>query len=269
MGIETKFFLILIGNLVFVSYPCVGIETVCNITFLFSAFLLYLTRVWELKLLQLPIRDTNIELYLTRVWELKPPSAPMKPFPSTCILPVCGNWNERGYRSHIWRALYLTRVWELKLIGALRAFFSGLVVSYPCVGIETLQCISLAHHSALYLTRMWELKHYMLGIVHCSFALYLTRVWELKRLKRKLKIPNLLVSYPCVGIETPSIFFNSRYVCIVSYPCVGIETKCFFTDFSSFFCILPVCGNWNSMTAVSTFHISPFVSYPCVGIETI
>ena len=153
-------------------------------------------------LLSLP-KSSN--LYLTRVWELKPWVSPPINARCSCILPVCGNWNAFAFCSaHITHCCILPVCgnWNIKSVDRLVGIF---LVSYPCVGIETLLVlIRWFFWTCLYLTRVWELKRDNQLHKHSVGGLYLTRVWELKlgNLMRTSNLP--VVSYPCVGIETPN-----------------------------------------------------------------
>ena len=247
VGIETEQVYICIQVSDLVSYPCVGIETgftsrfkappfacilpvfgnwnkkivyplvpekncilpVCgNWNFIdewCSLFYpqLYLTRVWELKLADAVAPATKMVLYLTRVWELKPGESTRPLTAAPCILPVCGNWNRTSQLQQSYPSL----------------------VSYPCVGIETLsQTVNREYNRCILpLCGNWNLPFTDIDIWH------------------------LLVSYPCVGIETVmrvmytfdllvcilpvcgnwnyDAFLASISSLIVSYPCVGIETQ--------------------------------------------
>ena len=76
--------------------------------------------------------------------------------------------------------LYLTHVWELKLSEVGTSDLSALIVSYPCVGIETKTGASpKAPFSNLYLTHVWELKRCPSNTRRIANILYLTHVWEL------------------------------------------------------------------------------------------
>ena len=268
VGIETLTPNYSLFGFLFVSYPCVGIETLQPAVQIPCCFLLYLTRVWELKP---AVREVIHVRY-------------------TCILPVCGNWNSCRIRSLFGRMFV-----SYPCVGIETLVYRGSpVLGSNCIllvcgnwNVTPVTATTDFSICILPVCGNWNCFE-LHGSVSFPCILPVCGNWNCTRhpfqeLAERCILPVCgnwtppydslistlsIVSYPCVGIETVIIISYLTTTAFVSYPCVGIETDVLQESWKMLLsCILPVCGNWNIQYGLRECRLS-LVSYPCVGIET-